>query len=166
VDDLLSARFDDRTSPRLVVLLACETGLADVSREDELIGIPSALIKAGVRAVISPMWPVDERASLLLMLKFEELHFKNRMQASSALSKAAQWLRTATAGDLTAYLDTFPAMRRRATDVDFARSYEELYSDLESYDSATLLYSDPFFWGAFYLTGGEVDPIGTGEERQ
>jgi CHAT domain-containing protein len=100
------------------------------------------------------------------MLKFEELHFKNRMQAASALSEAAQWLRTATAGDFTAYLDRFPAMRRRATDVDFARSYEELYSDLESYDSAALLYSDPFFWGAFYLTGGEVDPIGTSEDAQ
>jgi CHAT domain-containing protein/tetratricopeptide (TPR) repeat protein len=166
VDDLLSSRFDDRTSPRLVVLMACESGLADISHEDELIGIPSALIKAGVRAVISPMWPVDQRASLLLMLKFEELYFDERMQASSALSKAAQWLRTATAGDLTDYLDTLPATRRPMTDVDFARSYEELYSDLESYEAATLLYSDPFFWGAFYLTGGEADPIGTSEGRR
>lgn len=165
VDDLLSSRFDDRTSPRLVVLMACESGLADVSHEDELIGIPSALIKAGVRAVISPLWPVDQKASLLLMLKFEELYFAKRMQASSALSAAAQWLRTATTGDLTDYLDTLPATRRR-TDGDFARTYDELYGDLESYEGTTVLYSDPFFWGAFYLTGGETDPIGSSGDHR
>lgn len=165
LDDLLSSRFDDRTSPRLVVLMACESGLADVSHEDELIGIPSALIKAGVRAVISPMWPVDQKASLLLMLKFEELYFAKRMQASSALSAAAQWLRTATTGDLTDYLDSLPATRRR-TDGDFARAYDELYGDLESYEGTTVLYSDPFFWGAFYLTGGEADPTGTSGDHR
>ena len=55
---------------RLVVLSACETGLGQLSRGDELVGLQRAFLYAGTPAVITTLWKVDDRASFGLMGKF------------------------------------------------------------------------------------------------
>ncbi|MBI3106040.1 MAG: CHAT domain-containing protein [Candidatus Rokubacteria bacterium] len=55
---------------RLVVLSACETGLGQLSRGDELVGLQRAFLYAGTPAVITTLWKVDDRASFALMGKF------------------------------------------------------------------------------------------------
>jgi len=55
---------------RLVVLSACETGLGQLSRGDELVGMQRAFLYAGTPAVVTTLWKVDDRASFLLMRRF------------------------------------------------------------------------------------------------
>src|SRR5438445_10899593 len=51
---------------RLVVLSACETGLGQLSRGDELVGLQLAFFCAGTPAVVTTLWKVDDRASFVL----------------------------------------------------------------------------------------------------
>src|SRR5438445_691630 len=51
---------------RLVVLSACETGLGQLSRGDELVGLQRAFFYAGTPAVVTTLWKVDDRASFVL----------------------------------------------------------------------------------------------------
>jgi CHAT domain-containing protein len=55
---------------RLVVLSACETGLGQLSRGDELVGLQRAFLYAGTPAVVTTLWKVDDRASFVLMRRF------------------------------------------------------------------------------------------------
>jgi len=55
---------------RLVVLSACETGLGNLSRGDELVGLQRAFLYAGTPAVVTTLWKVDDRASYELMRAF------------------------------------------------------------------------------------------------
>jgi CHAT domain-containing protein len=57
---------------RLVVLSACETGLGQLSRGDELVGLQRAFLYAGTPAVVTTLWKVDDRASFVLMRRFYE----------------------------------------------------------------------------------------------
>ena len=55
---------------RLVVLSACETGLGQLSRGDELVGLQRAFLYAGSPAVVTTLWKVDDRASFELVRAF------------------------------------------------------------------------------------------------
>ena len=55
---------------RLVVLSACETGLGQLSRGDELVGLQRAFLYAGTPAVVTTLWRVDDRPSFQLMREF------------------------------------------------------------------------------------------------
>jgi CHAT domain-containing protein len=55
---------------RLVVLSACETGLGQLSRGDELVGLQRAFLYAGTPAVVTTLWKVDDRASFELIRAF------------------------------------------------------------------------------------------------
>jgi len=54
----------------LVCLSACESGLSRVRRGDELIGLIRAFLHAGAPALISTLWRVEERSTLILMERF------------------------------------------------------------------------------------------------
>lgn len=84
----------DLSAARLVTLSACETGLID-SRyaPDEFIGLPTAFLQGGACAVISTAWPVNDRATSLLMGRFYELHLDGRVAPTAALREAQLWLR-------------------------------------------------------------------------
>ena len=146
VDDLLAAQLGD-AGPDLVVLSACETGLPDISTNDELIGLPVALMQAGARGVISAMWPVREDAAVLLMARFHDFRRTNGLPASLALWYAQNWLRTTSARELLAYL--YAHMAEESTDVQLARSYEKLLSQLEDFKDDERPYANPYFWGGF-----------------
>jgi tetratricopeptide (TPR) repeat protein len=54
----------------LIVLSACESGLSRVRRGDELVGFLRAFLYAGAPTLISTLWRVDERSTLILMERF------------------------------------------------------------------------------------------------
>ena len=54
----------------LVCLSACESGLGRVRRGDELVGLMRAFMHAGAPALVSTLWRVDERSTLILMERF------------------------------------------------------------------------------------------------
>jgi CHAT domain-containing protein len=62
--------FGLELNARLVVLSACETGLGELSRGDELVGLQRAFLYAGTPAVITTLWKVDDRATYELMRAF------------------------------------------------------------------------------------------------
>ncbi len=54
----------DLSPCRLVTLSACESGLGDFSRADELFGLPRAFIRAGACSVLAALWPVEDHPSI------------------------------------------------------------------------------------------------------
>ena len=71
---------------RLVVLSACETGLGQLSRGDELVGLQRAFLYAGTPAVVTTLWKVDDQASYFLMHEFYEN--LGRLKVAEALRQA------------------------------------------------------------------------------
>jgi len=59
-----------RLECELVTLSACESGLSRVRRSDELEGLLRAFLHAGAHALVSTLWRVDERSTLILMERF------------------------------------------------------------------------------------------------
>lgn len=53
-----------------VVLSACETGLADQGRGDEMVGLVRAFLLAGASRVVGSLWPVDDAVTACFMDAF------------------------------------------------------------------------------------------------
>jgi len=57
----------------LITLSACQTGLGDVSRGDEVVGLSRAFLYAGTPAVIVSLWSVADQPTAILMTEFYKL---------------------------------------------------------------------------------------------
>jgi CHAT domain-containing protein len=55
---------------RLVVLSACQTGVGDLGRGAEVVGMNRAFLAAGAGGVVSSLWRVGDAASAVLMKRF------------------------------------------------------------------------------------------------
>jgi CHAT domain-containing protein/Tfp pilus assembly protein PilF len=82
--------FGLRLSADLIVLSACETGLAsglrhDVPPGDDWVGLVRAFLYAGARSVVASLWTVDDRATAALM---ESFHAGLRSGGTTARSLA------------------------------------------------------------------------------
>ncbi|MGK2962366.1 MAG: CHAT domain-containing protein [Gemmatimonadaceae bacterium] len=69
--------FGLKLSGQLVILSACQTGLAsgalaDVPPGDDWVGLVQAFLQAGARSVVATLWPVEDRATGALMEQFHE----------------------------------------------------------------------------------------------
>lgn len=63
----------------LVVLSACETGVAKLIKGDELIGLNRAFIYAGALSIVSSLWKVSDKATAELMYEmYKNLDMKNK----------------------------------------------------------------------------------------
>jgi CHAT domain-containing protein len=97
-DGILTARelCDlDLSHNQLTVLSACQTGLGNVAA-DGLVGLPQGLKRAGAGAVVVSLWPVDDKATQMLMEYFyEHLNSKRGITPEQALRHARNRLRTA-----------------------------------------------------------------------
>lgn len=59
-----------RLRPGMVVLSACESGLADAAAGDERIGLVRAFLVAGAARVLASLWPVDDAVTADFMRDF------------------------------------------------------------------------------------------------
>jgi CHAT domain-containing protein len=59
-------------SASLVTLSGCETARAAGADRGEVLGFAQVMLSAGARNVLSSFWPVDDRATTLLMNRFYE----------------------------------------------------------------------------------------------
>jgi CHAT domain-containing protein/Tfp pilus assembly protein PilF len=82
----------DLADAGLVTLSGCETAISDISKGDELIGLPRAFIYAGTPSVLASLWRVDDASTAALMIEF----YKNlkTMPKSQALRKAQLKIRS------------------------------------------------------------------------
>ncbi len=77
----------DLPNINLVVLSACNTALGEQSNGDELVGLTRAFLYAGVPAVVTTQWSIEDRASAALMTAFYR-HLREGMTNARALQAA------------------------------------------------------------------------------
>ncbi len=59
-----------RLSAKLVVLSGCETNVGPIEGEEGISALSTAFLLAGVRTVVSTLWPIEDEPSLILMEAF------------------------------------------------------------------------------------------------
>jgi tetratricopeptide (TPR) repeat protein len=135
---------------RLVVLSACETGLAELrDTPDEFNGLPTAFLQAGAAGVVATLWPVDDIATALVMMRFYDLHAGAGRAPAAALRQAQIWLRDASRRDLLAYVEGFGATGRLNAD-----HVRQLSLDLQGPMPADRPFAHPLYWAPFQFYGG------------
>ena len=76
---------------RLVVISCFHSGQGEVSSEG-VVGMARAFLFAGARSVLASVWPLDDEATMELMISFYK-HLRVGETASTALHKAMKCLR-------------------------------------------------------------------------
>ncbi len=61
----------------LVVLSACQTGLGDIKKGDDVVGMNRAFIFAGTHALVSSLWRVSDVSTAILMKQFYREYGRN-----------------------------------------------------------------------------------------
>lgn len=161
--------------PEAVILSACEAGVPGRSVPDEVIGLPTTLIQAGAKAVISTEWLVPDRVASIMMTRFHELMGSEGATLPEALTIAQEWYRKATPAQLAEYSreKLRPRARRSAPEPGgsiptstptiarfglrgTSRSAEESPMELwrsMCHPATWENLKHPAFWGAFKYTG-------------
>ena len=135
--------------PRMVVLSACHTAVAQVTtRPDEALGFPALLLGNGVRLVVAALWPVDDLASALLLGRFYRCWLVEKQVPAQALQSAQNWLRTANAASI---IDELSPLKKVAGPVAYRAA--EARTKLSSMDSNSRPFEDAKFWAPFVLWG-------------
>lgn len=87
---------------RLGVLAGCETGVAGGLLPDEALGLPTALLAAGVPGVIASAWAIpDHRVTAVLLARFYQEWQADGWPPAEALRQAQRWVRDSTNGEKT-----------------------------------------------------------------
>ncbi|MEM7532592.1 MAG: CHAT domain-containing protein [Chloroflexota bacterium] len=105
---LLDPAFTGLDNTRLVTLSACQTAISDFQNvPNEVIGLPAGFLQAGVPGVVGTLWPVEDRATSLLMRRFYDNYLNHEMEPAQALRDAQLWLRDVTRKELGDYYKAF-----------------------------------------------------------
>ncbi|MGD1961257.1 MAG: CHAT domain-containing protein [Fulvivirga sp.] len=128
--------FNIKLNARLVTLSACETGLGELSRGDDLIGLSRAFIYSGTPAVVVSLWKVDDATTSVLMKRFNG-YLSSGKGAAESLAFAQRDMINGAALE-----------GNKAENI----SSDELLSNVRSsgYDDNV---RNPYFWGPFTLIG-------------
>jgi len=79
---MVSDLYDLSLNADLVTLSACETGIGEINKGDDVIGMNRGFLYAGARSILSSLWQVDDKATAILMLDFyENLKTMNKAKA-------------------------------------------------------------------------------------
>jgi CHAT domain-containing protein len=124
----------------LVTLSACDSGLNQVQRGDELYGLLRAFLLTGATAVMAALWRVDDRPSLLLMMKFYTL-VQQGVAYAEALKQAQLYLQSITLAMAQATLAPLLGEQAATYLADFANQGDRP------------IFAAPKYWAAFALIG-------------
>jgi CHAT domain-containing protein len=101
--DMLSRQVDLR-GLRLLMLSACRTASADVegAAANEVKSLAVGMLQAGAQAILATLWPVDDYATFILMVRFAQIWLPDMesVPPAQALAQAQQWMRTITNREL------------------------------------------------------------------
>jgi len=126
VDDIRALSLPDCS---LITLAACETAVTGTDTiQAEYVGLASAFVKAGARAVLSTLWTVESVSNAWFMV-----YFYHRLLAGQspgvALQAAQQWLRTVTYAELADWLQ---ALLTPALEETEPSAYDSLRTEIEA----------------------------------
>lgn len=125
----------------LVTLSACQTGLGEHQGGEGYVGFAQALFLAGAHSLVLSQWPVDDRATSLLMQRFYQnllgarAGLKGPLSKLEALAEAKQWLRELPRKEALASLQ---ALELAVAEGDLREAQP---------------FAHPHFWAAFILIG-------------
>lgn len=141
----------------LVVFSSCLSGVSRAFDSGSTFGFAHTLLATGTQAFIGSLWPVEDDATLLLMMMFyEDLH--KEMSPSQALHNAQQKMRTMTESRL---LDLVIKLQKQAQNIEEASQYvikpNYWIGRLALLPVAEL--REARCWAAFILTGYGFKPI-------
>jgi CHAT domain-containing protein len=111
-----------------------------VQRGDELYGLLRAFLLTGATAVMAALWRVDDRPSLLLMMKFYTL-VQQGVAYAEALKQAQLYLQSITLATAQATLAPLLGEQAATYLADFATQGDRP------------IFSAPKYWAAFALIG-------------
>jgi CHAT domain-containing protein/tetratricopeptide (TPR) repeat protein len=149
--DLLDEGLD-LASARLAVLSACGSGrIEHRSLLDEVIGFPAGFLQAGVPAVVSGLWVVDDLAATFLLADFYDAHLRRGLSPLDALTTAQDRLRTATNHEL-GLAEHCEEILRRSPPRDLQRA---LYLQMRRARSRPeeVPFGHPYYWAGFVVAG-------------
>lgn len=140
---------------RLAVLSACQTAVPDIGQlPGEVISTSTALLLAGSASVIATLWPVDDAATALLMVKFYEEHLGEGLSPVAGLRRAQLWLRDLDVSAEANFLGAHPALAaefRRRRRAGMEPGHRDTISKRSSKHRP---YAHPANWAGFVVIGG------------
>ena len=136
----------------LVILSACESAKVSRQTPDQSASLSSALLGAGVRAVIATAWNIDDPATAILMLRFYYGWRVDQRSPVAALQEARQWLRDTTNSEKATFCEgLLPELGGKAVfDTDAVGS---IYRLLALKSAQERSYQHPHYWAAFSYFG-------------
>jgi CHAT domain-containing protein/tetratricopeptide (TPR) repeat protein len=147
--DLLDGNLD-LSCQRLAVLSACQTGITEFERvPDEVIGLPTGFLQAGIPGVVATLWPVNDRSTAVLMVEFYRLLLVEQKDPATALAMARRWLRDVSAAELAEWFE----FRYDASGGTDLMAYEAAVDLRLVPDPADRPYLNPVYWAGFIYLG-------------
>jgi hypothetical protein len=136
----------DLWGTELVLMITCVSGLGEVRNSEGVFGLRRALAIAGAKYVITSLWNIPTKTSVLLMDKFFELYqSEDRPTPPEALAASQFYVRNITLGELK----QSEVGREIVAELQSDRVRQ---LDLNATDDVTPL-SHPHFWGAWICQG-------------
>jgi tetratricopeptide (TPR) repeat protein len=154
--DLITGRLLDGCS--LAFLSSCEAGQGGLTLGlDEHAGLPAAIELAGARAIVSPLWRVDDVASAVFAQLFYEglLRSSGEIDLGTLVSRTRFSMRDMSAVEASRRVREIASVSKRGT-TRFALEAEALRIERDS----TPPFAEPLSWAAFYLTGASRAVVG------
>jgi CHAT domain-containing protein len=136
----------------LVVFSSCLSSISKAFHSGSSFGFAHALLGTGTRAFIGSLWPVDDQATLLLMMMFYEQ--LRKFSPAEALHNAQMMMRNLTEDvvwDLVVMLQRELAHPKVGKFVDRHKYWMRRLADLRAEDLQKM--REPRCWAAFVLTG-------------
>ncbi|MEH2382587.1 MAG: tetratricopeptide repeat protein [Nostoc sp.] len=139
-------------SYNLITLSACENlSTSNQTISSEYVSLVTGFVSQGVPHVVSTLWSVESSASALVMIEFYRRLQPNK-SAVTALAEATQWLKELTAGELTKwYEDVLNNLHPEELRIQTYLA-TQLYRNSKMASDKNL-YSHPYYWAAFTITG-------------
>jgi CHAT domain-containing protein len=132
----------DLLGTEIVFLIACSSGLGDVKTGEGVFGLRRAFAIAGVKQLITSLWDVPTRPTMLLTDKFFEAYHRGIVPAI-ALQTAQQYVRDISREELAA-----------------TKLGEEILAEVDRLarcgvriDDADYPLRHPYYWGAWICQG-------------
>lgn len=82
-----------RSRAQLVILSACDSGRLDGAHPESVSSVAHRILATGAQTVVAGLWPVEDRATGELMIRFHRIWSQGHATAAAAARQAARELR-------------------------------------------------------------------------